>query len=260
VKHGFAVIDVNLPKHVTADDDDAEHEETDSVDYRTREATQLLTYLWDNYVEINESTHVILMGTNTGHGAIVNFIKANEERAQARMTRAISFVEDVPFQSCKSATNEDLAKWYFFSSLVYISTLHNFWQSEYALKIKKRFGRVSRSAEASISDMLLAHKDEVTATLLRDTAAWRAQKPAKQVEQGDSELARRPPIGNFALSPSKNIAPNRTSSPRLSASANDASPSGRRAKSPRIGSPPKGPSAPRFAPPPRNGASQNPAP
>ncbi|KAK0817700.1 Histone deacetylase hda1 [Friedmanniomyces endolithicus] len=260
VKHDFAVIDVNLPKHVTVDDDDAEHEETDSVDYRTREATQLLTYLWDNYVEINDSTHVILMGTNTGHGAIVNFIKANEERAQAKMTRAISFVEDVPFQSCKSATNEDLAKWYFFSSLVYISTLHNFWQSEYALKIKKRFGRVSRSAEASISDMLLAHKDEVTATLLRDTAAWRAQKPAKQVEQGDSELARRPPIGNFALSPSKNIAPNRTSSPRLSASANDASPSGRRAKSPRIGSPPKGPSAPRFAPPPRNGASQNPAP
>jgi len=251
---------VNLPRHVTADDDDTEHEETDNVDYRTREATQLLTYLWDNYVEINESSHVILMGTNTGHGAIVNFIKANEERAQARVTRAVSYVEDVPFQSCKSATNEDLAKWYFYSSLVYISTLHNFWQSEYALKIKKRFGRVSRSAEASISDMLLEHKDEVTATLLRDTAAWRAQKPAQQVEPGDAELTRRPPIGNFALSPSKNVGTSRISSPRSPAPGNDASQSGRRAKSPLIGSTPRGPSAPKFAPAPSNGASQNLAP
>ncbi|TKA64612.1 hypothetical protein B0A55_10054 [Friedmanniomyces simplex] len=215
VKHDFAVIDVNLPKHVTVDEDDAEHEEMDSVEYRTREATQLLTYLWDNYVEINESTHVFLLGTNTGHGAIVNFIKANEERAQARITRAISFVEDVPFQSCKSATNEDLAKWYYFSSLVYVAKSHNFWQSEYAQKIKKRFGHVSRSSEASMSDMLHAHKDEITAALLRDTAAWRARKAVQQVEQDDPELTRRPPIGNFALSPTKNVVLNRTSSPRL---------------------------------------------
>ena len=144
MKQGFAVIDVNLPKHLTDVDDSQEHEEHDSVEYRTKEATQLLTYLWDNYVQLNNATHVFLLGTNTGHGAIINFIKANEERAQEQLTSAISFVEDVPLQSCKSATNDALAPWYHANSLVFVAPEHNFWWSELSRKPKKRFGRISQ--------------------------------------------------------------------------------------------------------------------
>jgi len=220
VKQGFSVIDVNLPKHVTLDEGDTQdHQEADDVASRTREATSLLTYLWDNYVEINDATHVFLMGTNTGHGAIVNFIRANEDRAQARITKAISFVEDVPFQSVKSATNEELAKWYYFNSLVFVADAHLFWSSEYARKIKKRFGHVFKSADNSISDMLQGHQDEVTRELLRDTAAWRARRLEKvedeeMAEVEEPEPVRRPPIGNFALSPARNSDLNRTSSPK----------------------------------------------
>ncbi|KAK3633708.1 Histone deacetylase hda1 [Elasticomyces elasticus] len=257
VKHDFAVIDVNLPKHLTSDDDDAEHEDTDSVDFRTREATQLLTYLWDNYVEINESTHVFLMGTNTGHGAIVAFIKANEERARAGITRAISFVEDVPFQTCRSATDEDLDRWYYLHSLVFVAKSHNLWEFTKNNKLKKRYGHVFKSPEEAMSDMLHAHKegpDGATANLLRDTAAWRAQKLARRDEQtAESEPVRRPPIGNFAISPVKNTASNQTSSPRLPASSGDLASNGRRA-----GSPQKGPPISNFALP-RNGTPRSPA-
>ncbi|KAI7581946.1 hypothetical protein KC343_g18284, partial [Hortaea werneckii] len=175
---GYAVLDVNLPKHITALDDDQGHEDADRVEHRTKEATDLLSYLWENYIELNDATHVFLMGTNTGHGAIVNFIKANESRAQDRLTKAISFVEDVPLQSCKSATSDTLDSWYYSSSMVFIANQHAFWLSDFARKIRKRFGRIFKSDEESISSMLLAHKDQITDMMLEETRDW---------QEGDSE-------------------------------------------------------------------------
>lgn len=248
VKQGFAVIDVNLPKHVTSDDGAQEHEEADEVMHRTQEATQLLTYLWDNYIELNDSSHVFLMGTNTGHGAIIDFIKANEERAQERLTKAISFVEDVPLQSCKSNTNDQLQSWYYNrTSLVFVANEHAFWDSEFAgNKIRKRFGRVYKSEAESISDMLVEHKDAVTDALLRETKQWREEKMIAEDDfmagtAADPEHAQKgaPPIGNFALSPRGKTVGN----------GSLASPSTR---TPRIGSPPKGlPPVANFASSPR---------
>ncbi|KAK4550775.1 hypothetical protein LTR36_000354 [Oleoguttula mirabilis] len=237
VEQGFAVIDVNLPKHVTSDDDAQKHEEVDEVLHRTVEATHLLTYLWDNYIELNDSSHVFLMGTNTGHGAIINFIKANEERAQDRLSKAISFVEDVPLQSCKSPTNDQLQSWYYGASLVFVANEHGFWHSEFARKSRKRFGRLEKSEENTISDMLVANRKAVTDLLLRETEKWRSQRPVGDDEEmaGVSaalpEPVQRglPPVGNFALSPRGKAISN----------GNFTSPNGRQARSPRIGSPSK---------------------
>lgn len=175
MKQGFAVIDVNLPKHIPEPDGNQEHADSDDVDFRTHEATQLLTYLWDNYIEVHESTHVFLMGTNIGHGAIINFIKANEERAQELLVGAISFVEDTPLMSCKSSTNDLLAPWYFNSSLVFATPKHNFWGSEVAKKKRKRFGKVQMSSEDTITDMLVEHKQAVFDFLLAKTEGWKAK-------------------------------------------------------------------------------------
>lgn len=244
-KQGFAVIDVNLPKHITVDEEDSQqYEAADAIDYRTREATHLLSYLFDNYIDLNDSTHVFLLGTNTGHGAIVNWIKQNEERAQERLTKAISFVEDVPLQSCKSATSDELAKWYYNTSLVFVAAQHNFWASDYARKIKKRFGHVFKSPEDHISDMLVAHKEPVTAALLADTAGWKASWPT--VEDEDIVSSPEPrrkdllQMGGFGLSsPAKNFEMSSGGLPKMPPISNFASPSRRGAGSPRIGSPPK---------------------
>lgn len=256
---------MNLPKHITSDNDQQSHEEADKVELRTREATELLTYLWENYIELNEPTHVFLMGTNTGHGAIVNFIKANEERAQDGLTKAISFVEDVPLQSCKSATNENLPAWYYTTSLVFIAEEHSFWSSEYARKIKKRFGRVFKSPEQSISDMLVAHKGTVTDMLLEAIADWQARRPAND----DEDMAEMDPAAiqrnvssarNFALSsPAKGVSLNMVSSPSLPPVRNFASPGKQQARSPRIASPPKATPVSSFTISPRQRPSRSPA-
>lgn len=235
IKQGFAVIDVNLPKHVTGfEDDDQEHEDNDSVENRTRQATHLLNYLWDNYVELGDATHIFLMGTNIGHGAIVNFIKAHEEQAQRVITEAISFVADVTLMSCKSATNDLLPGWYYQHSMVFVSRAHHFWDSEFVRKPKKRFGHMFKSEAADISDMLIESKDSVFETFLEDTEEWRAQNTPGDDDMGgvaetsQSSPNRMPSVANFALSPAPKTmaAGNSTgmSSSTISATAGNRSP------------------------------------
>ena len=217
------------------------------MEWRTREATTLLTYLWDNYIELNEATHVFLLGTNTGHGAIINFIKANEDRAQEKLTRAISFVEDVPLQSCKSSTNDTLALWYYALSLIFVTPDHNFWFSELSRKPRKRFGKVNKSLKETITDMLIEHRDIVFDVLRSDTAIWAAREPQKNngEDMMDSNIGGSlkspegmPPVSNFALSPRPKVSSALAAkSPSLPPAEGFASQRGRGTRSPRTASP-----------------------
>ena len=226
VKQGFAVIDVNLPKHVADADthDEQEHESNDTIEFRTKEATHLLTYLWDNYIGVSDSEHIFLMGTNTGHGAIINFIKENEQRAVAHIKGAISFVEDVPLQSFRSATND--TQWYCSISQIFVASEHGIWHMEDPPKRpKKRFGTVERSKADSMTEMLIEHKKSVQDFLKQRTADW--------VDIGDTmdtteveATSRLPPLGNFA--PAQRVRPESGPlSPSLVAPANGAASAGR---------------------------------
>lgn len=204
VDNKFAVIDVNLPKHSTDDSDTHEHEESESTDVRIREATELLTYLWDNYIELNDSTHIFLLGTNIGHGAITNFIKANEERSQKMISKAISFVEDVPLLSCKSPTNDYLPNWYYSTSMVFIAQDHNYFSSQLAAKPKKRFGAITKCDALTISEMLIESREKVFECLLEETEEWRSRSEDEMdTSASESPTKKLPPVGNFAMSPKK---------------------------------------------------------
>nr|POF11453.1 histone deacetylase clr3 [Quercus suber] len=203
VQQGFAVIDVNLPKYITGSDDSENHEETEDAETRTAQTEVLLKYLWENYIELNDSTHVFLMGTNTGHGAIVNFIRGNEQRAQARLTRAISMVQDVAFMSVRSPTNDMLANWYYAHSLVFVAHEHSFWTNDH--KIRKRFGRLKKSSADNISEMLANHKEAVFADLLQDTQDWvrpteedMAVPSIDHISSPSTPNGPLPPVKNFA--------------------------------------------------------------
>ncbi|CAK3976394.1 Histone deacetylase clr3 [Lecanosticta acicola] len=248
VKQGFSVIDVNLPKHIADYDanSDQGYREASSVESRVKEATLLLTYLWENHIEIYDATHVFLMGTNIGHGAIVNFIKTHEEQAE-RLDKAISFVEDVPLLSCKSMTNDNLRGWYYSISLVFVSGEHAFWTSEVGTKSRKRFGNVAKSEQLYIGDMLHGHKEAVFAALIDATEDWDPEKAASEddIEAPTAEAPRLPPIGNFALSPSsKNLMNSPGKSTFPPPGSNSPYPSG-------IRSPPKFPPLQSFAPSPK---------
>jgi histone deacetylase 6 len=252
VKNGFAVIDVNLPKHITEDDvrspraynrpsprspfiranshsqDEQDHEASDLLAKRCVEATELLNYLWDNYIELANSTHLFLLGTNVGHIAITQWIKTHETAAMERVDRTIHFIEDVDLQACRSTTNDMLAPWYYRTSMIYLSSSHNFWSSVFATtKPKKKFGffikRANLGTAEHISDMLLEQRDEVMEALLEETKEWRNSRPfnvtdddedgivggseAMEISEPDplpgatSSFKKLPPVGNFALSP-----------------------------------------------------------
>lgn len=206
VDNRFAVIDVNLPKHNTDDSDAQDHQDSESPESRIKEATELLAYLWDNYIELSDSTHIFLIGTNIGHGAITNFIKSNEDRAQRMITKAISFVEDVPLLSCKSQTNDYLPSWYFATSMVFISQDHAYFSNEIAKKPKKRFGAITRTDAGTISDMLLESKEAVFKCLLDETEEWRNKAPSEDdmdTSSSESSTQKLPPVGNFAMSSKK---------------------------------------------------------
>jgi hypothetical protein len=58
-----------------------------------------------------------------------------------RVDRTIHFIEDVDLQACRSTTNDMLAPWYYRTSMIYLSSSHNFWSSVFATtKPKKKFG------------------------------------------------------------------------------------------------------------------------
>jgi histone deacetylase 6 len=51
VDRGFAVIDINIPKHFTEPEDDHEFVEKTDPQQRIDETELLAKYLWDNYIE-----------------------------------------------------------------------------------------------------------------------------------------------------------------------------------------------------------------
>lgn len=51
VEQDFAVIDVNVPKHLTGVEDDSEHAEETNAEQRKAETLKLASYLWENYIE-----------------------------------------------------------------------------------------------------------------------------------------------------------------------------------------------------------------
>ena len=217
---------------LTHTQDAQDHEASDLLAKRCAEATELLNYLWDNYIELADSTHLFLLGTNVGHIAITQWIKTHDT-VMDRVDRTIHFIEDVDLQACRSTTNDMLAPWYYRTSMIYLSSSHNFWSSVFATtKPKKKFGCVKRtdSTAEHISDMLLEQKDDVMAALLEETKEWRSTRPftvndddedgiiggseAMEISEADplpgatsSSFKKLPPVGNFALSPAPRSSP-----------------------------------------------------
>ena len=182
MEHGFAVIDVNLPQDSAGDGDDEEQSddgETNEllVERRKRDATWLLKYLWDNYIQVHNATHLFLIGNDVGHVALANLIQDDDGgRVREKITAAISFVDQVDVHPCASPSSIDvgLPAWYRDHSLVFVSPHHRFWQD--TKQPKSRFGRVTKTLAASMPDMLREARDKVFDRMQEDTSKWRAER------------------------------------------------------------------------------------
>jgi len=144
---------------------------------RGRAADQLAVYLWENYIEPNEATEIFFLGVGDAFRGLVNLL-INHERVHTRVKSVISFVAENPVRAVSSHTTTWLSKWYKDNSLIFVSHLHSVWApGDNSKKPSKRYGRLIRSPKKGLTEMLQAHKDQVTDFMLERIAD----------EEGDGE-------------------------------------------------------------------------
>ncbi|KAL8946932.1 MAG: hypothetical protein Q9222_006735 [Ikaeria aurantiellina] len=144
--------------------------DTDELDYdkdleyakRVAERAELAIYLWENYIEPNDSTAIFFMGVGSPVKEIVHLLNHRESFFQ-RTSALISFIDSPPPLPAVSDHNSYyLSKWYKQNSLIYVTGNHHVWglQGE-TKKPSKRFGNLRRSEVVTgVMDMLEVHREE----------------------------------------------------------------------------------------------------
>ncbi|KAF1810231.1 hypothetical protein P152DRAFT_105032 [Eremomyces bilateralis CBS 781.70] len=177
--HGFAVIDVNVPYHVTEDGNDQGYMDTDSDEDRRLATREMATYLWDNYVAPNENSHVFLMGVGAAYLGILDLISTNETCTD-QITGVISFISNQALLSVRRPTDDNIATWYWHHSLVFVAQDHAVWDPDRQRKQRKKYGKLVRSSNNHLNEMLGEASDQVTQYLTEETEDWREEQERKQ--------------------------------------------------------------------------------
>ncbi|KAJ9665365.1 Histone deacetylase hda1 [Coniosporium apollinis] len=189
VKQGFGVIDVNIPKHYTQDDDNAEYTESQSQESRKALTREVATFLWENYIEPENATHIFLMGIGTAYLGVLDLISSHERTTESnKVDLVICFVADNPLNTVKRPADDNITNWYHEHSLVFVPSDHLAWDPARQRKIKKRYGNLVRSSRKRITDLLVEHREQVQEALLECTEKWRTEKAQEEERKKEALL------------------------------------------------------------------------
>ncbi|PKY08662.1 histone deacetylase [Aspergillus campestris IBT 28561] len=155
---GYAVIDVNIPKHATMEPSPGKYE--DESENRPTATEELAGYLWDNYIEPNDATEIFLLGIGNAFYGVANLL-INRDTLYQRVNGVVSFVAENPVRAVASHTQTWLSRWYRDNSLVFVSHTHGVWNNTGQRKPSKRYGQLIQSPKAGLSEMLMHHKGDV---------------------------------------------------------------------------------------------------
>jgi histone deacetylase 6 len=165
VEQGFSVIDVNIPKWITDEEEENTYVE-ERHQNRIASTEELASYLWENYIEINDSAHIFFVGVGDAFHGLASLL-INRDTIQERVKGVITFVAENPLRPVASQTNVWLSKWYIKHSLVFVSPSHQVWSHEnFAKKPSKRYGKLIKSTRTGLNEMLKRHESEVFRFLL----------------------------------------------------------------------------------------------
>ncbi|KAM5441706.1 Histone deacetylase hda1 [Microsporum ferrugineum] len=166
VEHNVGVIDVNIPKHISEADQNSKSYERESPN-RALYSEQLAEYLWENYIEVNDTSRIFFMGVGDAFLGLANLL-INKERVHTMVSGVICFVAENPVRAVASTTITWLSKWYKEegekqNSIVFVSHRHMVWEGQESNKKQfKRYGRLVKSTEAhTLNEMLINHKEDV---------------------------------------------------------------------------------------------------
>ncbi|KAJ5754281.1 Histone deacetylase clr3 [Penicillium manginii] len=186
---GYAVIDVNIPKHITREPATGRYEDED--ENRPTATEELASYLWDNYIQPHsiderEIREIIFLGIGNAFYGVANLL-INRENLYKKVSGIVSFVAENPVRAVASPTQVWLSKWYRENSLVFVSPSHGVWGNS-DRKPSKRYGTLRKSNSSHLSEMLSDHKEEVFKFIMDRTEQTDDEETEDEKEdQGEGE-------------------------------------------------------------------------
>lgn len=159
-KKGYAVMDVNIPKYLTGIDDDDGFFRREDVSERVVAAEKLLIYIWENYIEVNKTMPLVLMGVGSIYAAILHLLDVRA-RILKRVAGVVGFVAQTPLQLISDQNTYGLSKWYRSNSLVFVSEDNYIYSPDGPKKISRRYGNLVKSYGRGLYGMLMEHRKEV---------------------------------------------------------------------------------------------------
>jgi histone deacetylase 6 len=172
----MGVLDVNIPEHITMPDESPSRSDSNTEQAR-REAEKLANYLWENYIEPYDHEQIFFIGIgNAFHGVVklltekglylnhqpsVGTDKLSIEEVYQRVGGVVAFIGNNPVRPVHSTDNPYLSRWYIANSIVFVSYTHSLWNGD--RKTSKRYGKLQKSPEKQLHDMIARHKEETFA-------------------------------------------------------------------------------------------------
>jgi histone deacetylase 6 len=199
VRNEFAVIDVNIPKHLTdlevslstasrsndwltilQDRTDVHDSSPETI--RAAATQEIAFYLWRNYIECSDFTDLFLLGIGD---AYIGITKLFSEYATActNTDHTFGFISQNSLRALKVRELSDegtaTVNTFYERSSVYVSHTHAAFDEGTKVKLKKKHGRIVKSREENMQEMLHVHFPAVTAKMAALTEEWRAENVKK---------------------------------------------------------------------------------
>ncbi|TCD63038.1 Histone deacetylase hda1 [Steccherinum ochraceum] len=135
-----------------------------STGRNAKNVPDIMTYLWDNYIQLTEARRVVLIGHGPGCEAIMRLM---ESRSVGVMKAVKAVVQVVGLQTNVPATSRDapaLRDWYFNHSFVILPQNHRYFSD---IRPVKRHGQVAKLEETRAIKLIQAAFPIVTTFIQR---------------------------------------------------------------------------------------------
>jgi histone deacetylase 6 len=83
------------------------------------------------------------------------------EEVYQRVGGVVAFIANNPVRPVHSPDNPYLSRWYIANSIVFVSHTHSLWSGD--RKTSKRYGKLQKSPEKQLHEMISVHKEETLA-------------------------------------------------------------------------------------------------
>lgn len=134
----------------------------------------MASYLWENYIEISNATHIFMLGVGFATSGIISLLNAHE-RTSDRVNCIFNFIAEQTLVGVNRPADDTFPSWYHQHSMVFVAENHQVWMPERARKLRKKYGYLLKSGSTNLNDMLLEHKHTVFNKLLEEVEDWKAQ-------------------------------------------------------------------------------------